>query len=154
MKRIILIFIIIPLFIFPDETSLLDSYREGYDEGRIFAEKNTPHFKSFGWKDGCECIPVLLTDAIAGPLLAAAVVVLTAAAMGKSDDDAISFIPEMAALLTAEIFVMRGMNCLFGKTRAVDEYDIIKMKNDFPNEAYKEGFLDGAKSIYNRKFRF
>ena len=154
MKKIIFILIILPALLFSEEMSLSDSYRTGYDEGKIFAEKNRPHYRWISWKNGCECIPNLLTDAIAGPLVAAAAVVITSSAMNITEEEAKSFYPEMAALLTAEIFLLRGMSCFFGKTRAVDEFDIIKMKNEFPNDAYKAGFLDGAKSIYNKKLKF
>ena len=145
------------MIVFSQEKTLLDSYRTGYDDGREFAKKNKLEYTKVIAKKGMDCFPFFLTDAVMGLLVPATAVFVTSAILNNdsiSGDEFNNSLLGMVVLMELELIFFRGMNCCIGMNRRADEFDIIKMKNEFPNDAYKAGFLDGAKSIYNKKFKF
>jgi hypothetical protein len=157
MKKIILIFILVPIIILSQEKSLLDSYKNGYDDGRKFAQKNKLEYTKVISKKGVDCLPIFLTDAVMGFLIPATAVIFSATIINNdsiSEDNIRSVLLGMVVWAELELVFFRGMNCYIGMNRCADEFDILKIKTEFPNASYKAGFIDGAKALYNKKFRF
>ncbi|MGE3062480.1 MAG: hypothetical protein AB7T10_02470 [bacterium] len=155
MKRLILLIILLPLIATANEPSLKDYYRMGYDEGIDFAKSN----KSINDKSFCSnagyCLSLSFTDVVMGITTSAAFVML--APLVLSDEaiyDGWGFFTQTAFQLSFEMFVMRCAGLIYERLRIKDEFDILKKRKDFINDSYKAGFIDGAKSIYNKKVKF
>ncbi|MDD3802990.1 MAG: hypothetical protein PHW02_01215 [bacterium] len=156
MKKIIMLLLIIPFIIAAAEPTLKDYYRMGYDEGREYAKKNKIDSSGSFCTNSSSCLSLSFTDAIMGITVSAAYLMF--APLFLSDEEAIydgwGMFTQTSFMIGFEMLLLRGVGLLYERARETDEFDILKKKKDYINDSYKAGFIEGAKTYYNKKVRF